>query len=140
MTYTLEDTARLVAMAGPDFAWRNGPFNKNEPARPSSKVRKALRDDLAARQGYICPQCGHALNRDGMGTEFCHIVARGPEQRGFVRGGIFSGHSACNASTKPQFDADGNLVSGIAVLTPDMFARPDLVPNEWTPFPVLAAR
>lgn len=136
MTYTMTDCERFTAMAGADFAWRNGPFNRNEPARPPSNVRKALRDDLLRRQGGICPQCG----KPAVNAEFCHLVARGPDTRGFVRGNIFAGCSSCNAKTKPEWNTEGNLVRGIAVLTPSDLERPDLVPNEWTPFPILKTR
>jgi hypothetical protein len=132
--YTMEQRARFIALAGPGYEWAG----VKGCSRPASDVRKALRDDLAARQGGICPQCGDALRGN---YEFCHLVARGPKVKGFVEGNIFAGHPACNASTKPLYDNEGNLLpGGIEALEPSDLARPDLVPTEWTPFPILRAR
>jgi hypothetical protein len=128
------DVTRFVTLAGPTFAWSGVPGC----SRPASDVRKALRADLRERQGGICPQCGDDVAENV--AEFCHVVARGPKVKGFIPGNVFAGHSWCNASTKPLYDDEGTLIRGIEVLTPDMFARPDLVPDEWTPFPVLRAR
>jgi hypothetical protein len=102
-------------------------------SRPGSDVRRALRADLAARQGNICPVCGNALRR----PEFNHVVARGPMVRGFLPGNVFAGCHDCNARTAPEYTDDGTLVAGVECLTEDYFARADLIPQEWTPFPVL---
>ena len=125
------DIERFVALAGPTFSWDGVPGC----SRPASDVRKALRADLLARQGGICPQCGTDLP-DAV-AEFCHIVARGPKVKGFLPGNVFAGHASCNASTKPLYDDRGNLIHGVEVLTEAHMARLDLVPTEWTPFPVL---
>lgn len=122
------DVATFVALAGPTFSW-----DVKGSSRPASDVRTALRSDILARQGGICPQCGS----EARNPEFCHIVARGPKVKGFLPGNIFVGCAACNASTKPLYDDEGILISGVEVLTPAMLARPDLVVFEWTPFPVL---
>lgn len=134
MAITDTDVAAFVAMAGERFTWDG----VRGCSRPASDVRTRLRADLWERQGRICPQCGNGDN--GQPLEFCHIVARGNGVKGFVPGNVFTGHSSCNASTKPQHDADGNVVSGVAVLLPSVhLARPDVVATEWTPFPVLRA-
>lgn len=130
--YTIETMHALVDMAGEGFTWAG----VRGCSRPASDVRRALRDDLLARQGGICCACG----REAVNAEFNHIVARGPQVKGFVVGNIFAGCASCNAATKPLYDERGNLISGIEVLTPDMLARPDLVPAEWTPFPILRQR
>lgn len=127
--YTIEAMQAFVALAGPRFTWAG----VRGCSRPAADVRKALRADLESRQGGICPVCGGPIRN----AEFNHLVARGPEVKGFLPGNIFAGCSSCNAATKPLYDNEGNLISGIEVLTPDMLARPDLVPSEWTPFPVL---
>lgn len=131
LTPTMVDAFK--ALAGDDYMWTG----VRGCHRPPATVRRALRLDLIARQGGICPQCGNALDDT---AEFCHVVSRGPAVKGWIPGCIFAGHVACNASTKPIHDNDGNVLSGVAVLTVDMFARPDLVPDEWTPFPILRNR
>lgn len=122
---------RFAALAGPTFAWDGVPGC----SRPAADVRKALRADLLNRQGGICPQCGNELLSTS--AEFCHVVARGPKVKGFLPGNVFAGHASCNASTKPLYDDEGNLIHGIEVLTSANLRRMDLVPTEWTPFPVL---
>lgn len=120
------DVTRFEAMAGEGFSWpdRGG----NRP--PSSYMgrtgfRDILRDDLRTRQGDICFACGDALNGGG---EFCHIVSRGPVRKGWLPGNIAIGHAACNEMQKE---------AGEVVHISDM-VRPDVVPTEWTPFPILA--
>jgi hypothetical protein len=131
MGYTMADAQRFATLAGPGFAWDG----VKGSSRPASDVRSKLRDDLLNRQGGICPQCGKVPAT----VEFCHLVARGPKIKGFIAGNVFAGCASCNASTKPLYDDNGTLIFGIEILTPDMLARPDLVPDEWTPFPVLRA-
>lgn len=133
--------AGFVALAGPDFTWAG----VRGCSRPASDVRKALRADLANRQGGICPVGGEPLpgwsanaSNDWLpGVEFNHIVARGPLVKGFIIGNIFAGCASHNAMTKPLYNDNGELISGVEVITPDMLARPDLIPMEWTPFPIL---
>lgn len=120
----------LCIMAGPTLSW---PVRGS--SRPGSDVRTELRDDMSARQGGLCPVHGGALVR----AEFNHTVARGPEVKGFVRGCVFSGCHDCNARTAPEYVA-GVLVKGVEVLWEHDFTRPDLVPLDWTPFPILSAR
>jgi hypothetical protein len=131
--YDDQQRARFIALAGPGYAWAG----VRGCSRPAADVRKALRADLAERQGGICPQCGEAL---GSTYEYCHLVARGPLVKGFLPGNVFAGHAHCNASTKPLYDDEGTLISGIEALRPSDLARPDLVPSEWTSFPVLRSR
>jgi hypothetical protein len=114
--------AENVALAGPDFTWAG----VSGTSRVPNTVRKELRADLAARQGFICFVCGDTL--DGS-AEFNHIVSRGPGNKGWRVGNIAIGHSACNTRCK---DAG-------PVVTLAQIARPDVVPMEWTPFPVLKA-
>lgn len=130
--YTEAAMNAFVALAGERFTWAG----VRGCSRPASDVRKALRDDLLARQGGICPVCGC----EARNVEFNHLIARGPMVKGFVPGNVFAGCGACNASTKPLYDERGNLISGVEVITPDMLVRPDLVPSEWTPFPILRKR
>lgn len=132
--YTNTDVVMFTRLAGPAFLWDG----VRGCSRPASDVRKALRSDLWARQGGICPQCGDAVAEAD--AEFLHLVARGPKVKGFIPGNVMAGHRTCNASTAPEWDTEGHLIRGVPVLTPDMLARPDLVPAEWTPFPVLRTR
>lgn len=137
--FTDSVVSAFADMAGADFMW-DGVKGGSRP--PSSYLgtkgfRTLLREDIANRQGNVCPQCGDALTG---AVEFCHVVSRGPKVRGFFPGNIFIGHAACNASTKPLHDNDGNVISGVAILTADMFKRPDAIALEWTPFAVLAKR
>lgn len=125
----------FVALAGDGFRWDG----VRGCSRPASNVRKQLRDDLWSRQGEVCPFCGQGDNGDAL--EFCHIVARGPGVKGFVPGNVATGHASCNARTKPLYDEAGALISGVEVLRPGThIARPDVVPMEWTPFPILRER
>lgn len=124
--------AGFVALAGDGFAWAG----VRGSSRPPASVRRALRDDLTARQGGICPVHGGALGERGA-VEFNHVVARGPLVKGFVAGNVFAGCAGCNSLTKPIYDESGALLSGVEVLTEEFFARADLIPLEWTPFPVL---
>lgn len=125
--------ATFVALAGEGFAWEG----VRGCSRPASDVRTALRADLWERQGGICAACGKGDN--GTPLEFNHIVARGPKVKGFLPGNIFTGHATCNAATKPLYDERGTLISGVEVLTiaGGFLVRPDVVPMEWTPFPIL---
>ena len=113
-----------VALAGPTFEWAG----VSGTSRPASDVRTPLRLDLIARQDGICFACGAML--DGT-AEFCHIVSRGPGGssggKGWKVGNIAVGHAACNLAQKEN---------GPVVNLSDM-ARPDVVPMEWTPFPIL---
>jgi hypothetical protein len=129
MGITATDIERFVDMAGDGFAWAG----VKGTSRPASDVRTKLRDDLAHRQGGICPVCGGGI----VNAEFNHVVARGPKVKGFTPGNVFAGCASCNASTKPLYDERGNLISGVEILTLDHFKRADLIPTEWTPFPVL---
>ena len=140
LTQTMIDY--FAALAGPLFLWdsvpKRSPMGPNE--RPDSGWRIPLRMDLVARQGGICPVCGNALPGDGsIGgiVEFNHVVARGPHIRGFIKGNIFAGCAPCNSATKPLYDNDGMLISGREILDIDYFARPDLIPLDWTPTPIL---
>lgn len=117
---TASDVDRFTAMAGPDFLWAG----VRGSSRPASDVRTALREDLKARQGGLCFACGEALGDEG---EFCHIVSRGPKRLGWMPGNIGIGHAVCNERQK---------LSGEIVPVSDM-VRPDVVPTEWTPFPIL---
>lgn len=132
LTQTMLDT--FSAMAGPDLSWAGVRGSSRPPAKDG--VRVGLRADLLARQGGICPVCGDSGEARGA-WEFNHAIARGPMVKGFVEGNIFAGHSSCNARTKPIYDNEGNLISGVERLPLSHFARPDVIPNEWTPFPVL---
>ncbi len=129
---TDEIIAGFVALAGPDYSWAG----VRGCSRPASDVRRALRADLLARQGNICPVGGETLT-DADAIEFNHVVARGNGVRGFIPGNVFAGCAAHNAMTKPQHDHNGRVVSGKAVLWTADLARPDVVPLEWTPFPIL---
>jgi hypothetical protein len=61
--------------------------------------------------------------------------------KGFMAGNVFAGHSTCNTSTKPLYDDDGNLISGIEVLRPGVhILAPEAMVTDWTPFPVLKLR
>lgn len=131
MGITASDIDGFVALAGEGFAWEG----VRGSSRPASDVRRKLRDDLWMRQGKVCPVCGNGDNGDAL--EFNHVVARGPKVKGFLPGNVFTGHGACNARTKPLYDERGNLISGVEVLTLDYFTRADLIPTEWTPFPIL---
>lgn len=124
--------AELATLAGDDFSW-NGVSGCGR--LPSSYMgvkgfRAIVREFLAAAQGYVCPQCGGDL-QDGSPVEFCHVVARGPEVKGWVEGNVFAGHAACNASTKPQHDDTGRVVSGVAVLTSRHLQRMDVILTAW---------
>lgn len=141
LTETMVDN--FVDLAGDGFMWEG----VRGSHRPPSSVRRALRDDLANRQGGICPVGGEMLpgfsategNNWTAGVEFNHVVARGPMVKGFVVGNVFAGCAAHNAMTKPIYDENGNLISGIEILRVSHFARPDVIPTEWTPFPTLRA-
>lgn len=122
----------LADMAGDDFSWPVSGTSK-----PSGGVKPMLRDDLLARAGGICAVCGESGTARGA-WEINHVVSRGPAIKGFTIGNLFAGHSSCNALTKPIY-VDGALVSGVEVLPLSHFARPDVVPMEWTPFPILRA-
>lgn len=126
------DVAGFVALAGPDFSW-----DVRGCSRPPSTVRRALRDDLWARQGHTCPVCGEGEN--GIALEFNHVVARGPMVKGFLPGNVFTGHATCNARTKPLYNDEGTLISGVEVLDSNYLVRMDVIPTEWTPFPILKA-
>jgi len=134
MGITNQDVARFVALAGDGFAWAG----VRGSSRPASDVRKALRDDLWERQGRVCAACG--MGDTGDALEFNHVVSRGPAVKGFVAGNIFTGHATCNARTKPLYDTDGSLMSGVEVLTSEHLTRMDVVPTDWTPFPILRQR
>lgn len=121
----------FAAMAGDDFTWSGVKGGH----RPTSQVRRPLVADLLARQGGICPVCGEEAIR----PEFNHVVAAGPSRRGFHPLNVFAGCHACNARTAPQWD-NGELVAGVAVLPVSHFSRPDVIPSEWTPFPILKAQ
>lgn len=125
------DVQGFVALAGEGFLWAD----VSGTSRPPSNVRGSLRDDLWARQGGICAACGEGDN--GIPLEFNHVVSRGPKVKGFVRGNIFAGHSSCNARTKPLYNDEGALISGVEVLDSQYLKRMDVVPTEWTPFPIL---
>ena len=131
MGITNDDVRGFVALAGTGFSWEG----VRGSSRPASDVRTALREDLWARQGEVCPVCGEGDN--GIALEFNHVVARGPKVKGFLPGNVFAGHSSCNARTKPIYDNEGNLISGIEVLCVEHFKRADVIPVEWTPFPIL---
>lgn len=120
--YTESDMRGFVALAGDDFSWSSSRGGH----RPTGKggFRAILRADLAARQGWLCPQCGESLDET---AEFCHLVARGSGKRGWFPRNIMVGHSVCNEVQKSRGE----------VVNPADMARPDLVPDEWTPFPVL---
>lgn len=139
--YTMESRAYFIERAETGFnpkvhkASERFQWAVRGGSRPGSDVRTLLRDrDLRERQGNVCPQCGKEL---GDVIEFCHLVARGPNIKGFEEGNIFAGHPTCNKGTQPVYDEEGNLTSGIEALLPSQLARPDLVPDAWTPFPVI---
>lgn len=129
---TNEMVSAFVALAGDGFAWEG----VRGSSRPASDVRTALRVDLLERQGGVCPVCGTTGTARGA-WEFNHVVARGPLVKGFIRGNVFAGHSSCNSLTKPIYNENGALISGIEVLWVEHFARPDVIPTDWTPFPIL---
>lgn len=112
--------AYLVKWAGTDLMWNNGPLGKFGPlvgARPNSANRRGLQEFLTESQDGICAFCGE----DGA-DEMCHIVASGPERRGFVPGNIAMGHYACN---RDQVTRYGAIVPMAGI------ARPDIVPTVW---------
>ena len=122
MDYTVADMEGFAALAGEDLSWT---MSKGGHRPTGAKgFRAALREDIAVRQGGICPECGEPLDET---AEFCHLVARGKGLRGWFPRNIMVGHALCNEAQK---------IRG-AVVHPDTLARPDLVPDEWTPFPIL---
>lgn len=126
--------ARFVALAGEGYAWAG----VRSCSRPASDVRKALRDDLAQRQGGLCPLCGNALRN----PQFNHGVSRGPKVKGFLPGNVFAGCKACNDDCMAEYgerDDNGMVIDG-GVIPIERYARPDLVPMEWTAFTVLRTR
>jgi 5-methylcytosine-specific restriction endonuclease McrA len=125
MGITATDIQRFVDMAGDGFAWAG----VKGTSRPASDVRTKLRDDLLNRQGGICPVCGDDVTH----AEFNHVVARGPKVKGFVAGNVFAGCASCNTDCKNEY---GDGTDG-GVIPLERFARPDVIPTEWTPFPVL---
>lgn len=131
MAITDIDVEGFVTLAGDGFMWAG----VRGSSRPPSTVRRALRDDLWARQGEVCAVCGKGDNGDAL--EFNHVVSRGPGVKGFIRGNVFTGHGSCNARTKPLYDENGTLISGVEVLTSAYLKRMDVIPTEWTPFPIL---
>lgn len=127
------DVQRFKDLAGSDLLY----VGVKGSSRFGNDIRTKRRTDLLERQDGICPVCGESGTERGA-WEFNHVVARGPKKLGFMPGNIFAGHSSCNAKTKPTY-VDGVLVAGVEVLWVEHFARPDLIPTEWTPAPVLRA-
>jgi hypothetical protein len=126
MGITATDIERFRAMAGEDYS-----LPVKGTSRPGSDVRTKLRDDLLNRQGGICPVCGDEVRH----AEFNHVVARGDAKnpKGFTPGNVFAGCAGCNTDCKNTYgDGDNG-----GVIPFERFARPDLIPTEWTPFPVL---
>lgn len=144
LTDSLVDS--FVALAGPDFSWEAARGDH----RPPSTWRAELRRDLYSRQSGLCPQCGDALPSPDSDaweseTDTAHVVARGGSgvRRGFLPGNLYAAHRACNGRTAPRWEILGGvrtLVQGKPVLRVSDFARPDLVPTEWTAKPVMVER
>jgi hypothetical protein len=124
----------FVDLAGDDRMWEGVKGSH----RPGSDVRRQLRDDLIERQGNTCPVCGWTLRF----PQFNHVVSRGPAVKGFLPLNVFAGCATCNldcALTYGEVDEDNNVIDG-GVIPIERFARPELIPSEWTPFPVLRER
>lgn len=120
---TQEVIEGFVALAGDDFSYagvRGG-------HRPTSKVREPLRLDLFSRQGGLCPVCGDGMADTVEDREFNHVVSAGPDKRGYFPGNVFVGHPACNTRCER---VHGEVIPLDAL-------RADLIPMEWTPFPIL---
>lgn len=131
---TASDIARFDMLAGPDRMWDE----VTGCHRPPSDVRRALRADIAERQGGVCPVCGNAIEFG----QFNHVVSRGPKVKGFIPGVVFVGCAPCNlrcAYLYGEVTDDGRVVDG-GVIPFDGLARPDVIPTEWTPFPILRTR
>lgn len=116
----------MRALAGSDYSWSSSRGGH----RPTAKVREPLRSDLYSRQGGVCPVCGDMMGDDVSDREFNHVVSAGPDKRGYFPLNVFVGHPACNTMCE--------RVHG-EVIPLEGFKRPDLIPAEWTPFPILKA-
>lgn len=125
---TAADIDRFTEQAGPGFTWEESRGGH----RPTAKVREPLRQDIATRQGGICPVHGGEIV-DG---EFNHVVAQGGAingkkvRRGYFPLNLFVGCATCNIHCERTY---GRVIPLTA------FQRPDVIPAEWTPFPVLKA-
>lgn len=117
---TQDMISAFADMAGADFSWsgtRGG-------HRPTAKLREPMRADWLTRQGGICPVCGDPV----VNGETNHVVSQGPSKRGYFPGNVFNGCASCNTRCEREY---GAIIPVIA------FARPDVIPMEWTPKPVL---
>ena len=136
MALTKERHAAIVDEAGPKFTYPGIVGG----SRPPSTYRKELREDLIARQGGLCPVCGNELEF----PQFNHVVSRGNAVKGglghYVHN-LFAGCATCNLECAYMFGdvSEDGMVRDGGVIPFEHFARPDLIPSEWTPPPVLKA-
>ncbi len=133
MSLTALSHAALVTLAGPDYTYPG----VSGSSRPPASYRKALRADLLARQGGICPVCGD----EAEAAQFNHVVSRGPGVLGFMPLNVFAGCAVCNLRCAVRFgtvDDEGRVLDG-GIIPLSAFARPDLIPGEWAPVPMLKA-
>jgi hypothetical protein len=137
MALTAARHAELVLIAGPDYTYPG----VRGSSRPGSDVRTELRADLVERQGNLCPVCGDALRF----AQFNHVVSRGNKVKGglgHMPENLFAGCATCNLDCALRFGevTEDGMVKDGGVIPFEHFARPDLIPSEWTPFPILRDR
>lgn len=140
-TYNNDVVAHFADLAGDDFLWKDA-RGVTMAQRQSAKFVRLMRDDMAERQGYVCPVCALGFTQadmDELRVEANHGTCQGANRGGWFVGNVWVGHKKCNADTAPTFK-DGELVGGKAILTADDLKAPEVVPMEWTPLPTLKRR